>query len=125
LPIFILIYFFLEIYVSIAIASSIGVLPTFLEIIFSAIAGFYILTNFSEVFSKLAPLIIQKQINFASVAITSTLAAVCLIIPGFLSDIIGIALLLISFINILKSKNKTAKYDEKNEDDVIDVEVIE
>ncbi|WP_281950951.1 FxsA family protein [Nitrosophilus kaiyonis] len=128
--IYFLLYLFIETFVSVEIASAIGPIWTFIEIIVSAVAGFYILMNYQYKINEYLFAVAKREITldeFESMSIYTLIGAILLIIPGFFTDILGI---LLQFHNvalffakkILKLKEKEKK---KGEEDVIDVEIIE
>ncbi|WP_353662410.1 FxsA family protein [Hydrogenimonas sp. SS33] len=135
--IYFLLYLFLEIFVSVEIASVIGPFWTFVEVVVSAIAGLLLLTNFRYTFFEnmralsegdISPETFQKQ-NMAAL-----IGAILLIIPGFLTDILGILLQFGVFANLIASKlasrgRKRHPLDtnpfHEGDTDVIDVEVID
>ncbi len=129
--IYFLIYLFLEVVISVDIASKIGGVATFFELILSAALGFFLLANskytvFESMKSLMAGEITIEEFN--KLNLFSMLGAILLILPGFFSDILGI-LLQFSFFGTLfakkilhlKSKNSKSSFDE----DVIDVEILE
>ncbi|MDC0426486.1 FxsA family protein [Pelagibacteraceae bacterium] len=120
----------LEIVLMIKIGKAFGVLNTVLLILFTAIVGIYyarieglntIRSGMINLYQNKLPL--YEMISGASIAI----AAMLLILPGFVSDAIGF-LLLIPFtrkllINLwFRNKYKT---NHKPEEDIIDAEIIE
>ena len=131
--------------ISSAITSSIGGLVTFAEVIISAIIGVFLLQNFKyalmENMMDLAKGNITQQ-DFMRLNVFMALGAVLLIVPGFLTDIIGI-LLQFEFFGIMIGKkflkkgsnkqndhfsNTDFRYENKQnkgDDDVIDVEIID
>jgi UPF0716 family protein affecting phage T7 exclusion len=133
-----LLYLFIETLVSVAIASNIGGLLTFVEIILSAAAGIFIIANFNHSVRDNIEAVAKGHISaheFQRMNIASMVGAILLIVPGFFTDILG---LLLQFEKIstlvatkflkLKNKEKEDYYDpftKKGEDDVIDVEVID
>ncbi len=136
--IYFLIYLFLEIFVSVEIASAIGPFWTFVEVILSAVVGLLLLTNFRYTFFEnmralsegaITPETFQKQ-NMAAL-----IGAILLIVPGFLTDIVGLLLQFGTFSNLLASRltkkggNPHVYTDNQpfneGEIDVIDVEIIE
>ena len=133
--IYFIIYLFLEVMVSTAFASSLGGLLTFLEIIFTAFLGFFILANFKHGIFRSMQLLKERKITqeeFSALNIFSILGAFLLIIPGFLSDILGVALqvnFLTTFLGATILKDRFVKRDsggsQMYDEDVIDVEVIE
>ena len=123
--------------VSSSIAGEIGGLMTFLEIIFSAVFGMFLLKNFKFALVENITALSQGKItqkDFSRMNISMALGALLLIIPGFFTDMIGI-LLQFEFIGVLfanKFIKKETPYNNTNEfkthkgdDDVIDVEIIE
>lgn len=130
---FFLLYLFLEVLVSLTIASAIGVFFTFLEIIGSAVLGSVILANYGRSSAGIMELMQKRKISqeaFLTNRLFSYIGAFLLILPGFLTDIIGL-LLQFEFTAKLFAKlfikQKTYPNDRRQEknDDVIDVEIIE
>jgi 2-isopropylmalate synthase len=131
-----LIYLFLEVIVSVNIASKLGGLATFSEIILSAVAGFFILVRFQDTLRENMKMVSTRTIDlrqFQELNVFTLLGAVLLIIPGFLTDILGILLQFHVFTSMLVNRF-SAKYNTHNtkdfnsnqtkEDNVIDVEII-
>lgn len=147
--IYFLIYLFLEVMISSSIASSIGGLLTFIEILFSAVMGMIILKNFKYSLSEN----IQKaragqitQEEFIKTNVAKAIGAFLLIVPGFFTDIVGILLQLGLFVSLFSkifefkkpnSNNTTysknfeytqTHYNQNNtrrDDEIIDVEIID
>jgi UPF0716 protein FxsA len=118
----------IEILLFIKIGENIGALNTILLIIFTAIVGVYfariqgistIKSGFINLYQNRLP--IFEILSGASIAV----AAIFLIIPGFLTDIVGFLLLIPLTRRILLSpiikKNQKQNKDEK----VIEAEIIE
>ncbi len=131
--IYFLIYLFLEVTISVNIASQIGAFATFAEIIISAILGFGLLANFRYTFFETMQALNNRTISieeFQKLNAFSVMGALLLILPGFFSDILGI-LLQFSFFatifarKILNIKNKPAKFNDRRDNEVIDVEIID
>lgn len=131
-----LLYLFLEVLISVNISSAIGGLMTFLEIVLSAFVGIIILLNFRktlvENFASVANHSIDLE-QFQKLNLFTLLGAFLLIIPGFLTDIIGILMQFSVFTTMLinrynvKSANHNAKFTQthiKKDSNVIDVEII-
>jgi len=134
-------YIFLEVMISVNLSSQIGGFNTFLELVFSAFLGFVLLVNFrATLFENMQAFSMQKidMQEFQRLNIFAVLGAVLLIIPGFLTDMIGV-LLQFSVITRMLVNRFTAKSNYKNpqsstytqtkihtqkDDDVIDVEII-
>ncbi len=113
------------------IAGRIGGLFTFLEIIISAGVGLFLLTNFRYTVAKSMSAMMSGAMSleeFQKLSLFTLIGAVLLIVPGFFSDMLGVALQF-SFIGtyfakkIFKLKNK--KHVREGDDDAIDVEVID
>ena len=152
--IYFLIYLFIEVMVSSAIAGSIGGMNTFIGIIISAIIGISLLKNFKLSLQDN----IQKartgqitQEEFIKTNAAKAIGAVLLIIPGFFTDILGLFLqfglltMLITKIFKFKTPNNGSfhssnfthehtNFDRTNykntnykgsKDDIIDVEIID
>jgi 2-isopropylmalate synthase/UPF0716 protein FxsA len=120
--IYFLIYIFLETMISVWIAGRIGGLNTFLEIIFTALLGIYIIKSAKEnLFSTLTELMFQ-QINsrqFINLNLYPLIGAVLLIVPGFFTDLIGIILQILPHFDFGNSDEVEDKFDfrnDKNED---------
>ncbi len=128
--IYFLIYLFLEVVISVNIASKIGGVATFFELILSAGVGFFLLANSRYTVFESMRALMEGEITieeFNRLNLFSMLGAILLILPGFFSDILGI-LLQFSFFGTLFAKKilhlKSKKRDFKNSD-IIDVEIIE
>tara|TARA_B100000686_G_C15814617_1_gene490611 strand:- start:51 stop:473 length:423 start_codon:yes stop_codon:yes gene_type:complete len=120
----------LEIIVMIKIGQQIGAINTVLLIFLTAVIGLYyarieglntIKSGIINLYQNKAP--VYEMISGASIAI----AAVLLILPGFITDTIGFFLLFPVtrkfFINFWIKKKYVKKNDNKN--NIIDAEVIE
>jgi len=120
----------LEITLMINIGQQIGALNTVLIIFFTAFVGVYyakiegintIKSGMTNLYKNKIPF--YEMLSGASIAI----AAILLILPGFISDIIGFLLLIPFTRKIIINywlKNKYQKNKKTNED-VIDAEIIE
>ena len=120
----------LEIAVMIKIGKVVGILNTILLIFFTAIVGIYyakleglntIKSGMINMYQNKIPF--YEMISGASIAI----AAIFLILPGFISDSIGFLLLLPFTRKIIISFLFRNKYNKKNkyDEEVIDAEIIE
>ena len=117
----------LEILIMIKIGQYVGALNTVLLIFFTAIVGVYyariqgmttLRSAFQNVYRNKVP--IYEMLSGASIAI----AAFLLIIPGFLTDVLGFALLIPLSRRIIL--NLIIKKDiKKNNENVIEAEIIE
>lgn len=128
--IYFLIYLFLEVILTIEIASRIGGLATFLEIVGSAMIGIFILMNFRHTLSENLSALQMRQIDmqgFSNRNLMGLFGAILLILPGFLSDIIGL-LMQFSLFGSLIINRFSRKYHtptQPKDDHVIDAEIIE
>ncbi|MCX6076908.1 MAG: FxsA family protein [Campylobacterales bacterium] len=131
-----LVYLFLEVLISVNISSYLGGLMTFLEIILSAFIGMAILINFRktlmENFTAVAYDCIDLE-QFQKLNLFTLIGAILLILPGFLTDIIGILMqftifttMLVNRYNVKSGKCKTnfTQTHIQKDSDVIDVEII-
>jgi len=133
-----IIYLFLEVIISVNISSAIGGLATFAEIMFSAFIGISILINFRKTLVENMTAVSYNCIDleqFQRLNLFTLFGAILLIIPGFLTDILGILLqfsvitsMIVNRYNV-KSGNCNTSYNEQTniqkDADVIDVEIIE
>ena len=133
--IYFLIYLFLEVIVSVNISSAIGGFGTFIEILLSAFYGLVILSNFRNTLMENLMSVSYKQIDlyeFERLNLFTIIGAILLIIPGFLTDIIGLLLqfsvftsMLINRFGVKQKQDEYDRYYKEENDDVIDVEIIE
>jgi 2-isopropylmalate synthase/UPF0716 protein FxsA len=133
--IYFLVYLFLEVVISTNISSAIGGVNTFFELILSAFVGIILLVNFRTTLIQNLRCVSEQQIDlqrFQELNLFTIFGAFLLIIPGFLTDIIGVLLQFSVFVSILVNRF-SAKYTPKStnthnytkeEDNVIDVEII-
>ncbi|OQX75024.1 MAG: exlusion protein FxsA [Campylobacteraceae bacterium 4484_4] len=125
-------YLFLEVVISVNIASRIGGMMTFVEIVTSALIGFYLLTNFRYTLGQSMAALMSGEITieeFQKMSLFTGIGAVLLILPGFFSDILGV-LMQFGFFGTLFAKKILHLKDKKRKhegefDDAIDVEVID
>jgi len=132
-----LVYLFLEVLISVNISSGIGGFATFLEIVFSAFIGVSILVNFRKTIVENMTAVSYNCIDleqFQRLNLFTLFGAILLIVPGFLTDIIGVLMQFSVFTSMLvnrynvKSGNCKTEFSEQNsiqkDSDVIDVEII-
>ena len=132
--IYFVIYLFLEVLISVQISSAIGGLATFFEIIATAFLGISILINFRTAFMQNLTAVSFSCIDleeFQKLNLFTVIGAILLILPGFLTDIIGIALqfsvftsMIVNYYNVKSGKCNIQEHTRKKDDNVIDVEVI-
>jgi UPF0716 family protein affecting phage T7 exclusion len=123
-PALFLFYIFIEVVITIPLASAIGVFYTFLEIVLSAVLGFAILFNTPFTMRESWEKVSQNRLSAGVLPLAASIrifAAFLLILPGFFGDTAGMILLIWSM--ILLVGGKIAK--KGRDDDVIDVEIIE
>lgn len=129
----ILIYLFAEVFITINLGGKIGGFNTFLEMFATALLGAIIIANFKKVLMHSMMAIMSKQLNAQEMVTGNILAlvgAVLLILPGFLSDFIGIFIQFGFVKTFLATRIKAPKtqhqnYTHKGDDNVIDVEIVE
>jgi len=133
-----LLYLFLEVLVSVSISSEIGGFATFFEILLSAFIGISILVNFRATLMENIRAVSLNAIDleeFQRLNIFTLIGAILLILPGFLTDIIGALLqfsvftrMMVNHYGVKFNKNCKSSYNEKinkqKDSDVIDVEII-
>ena len=138
--IYFIVYLFLEVLISVNISSYIGGLNTFFEIILTAFIGISILVNFRKTLVENLTAVSYSCIDlkqFQTLNLFTLLGAIFLIIPGFLTDILGILMQFSVFTTMLvnrynvKSGNCKTDFSQNNtqnhtrkDSDVIDVEII-
>ncbi|MFT7859359.1 MAG: FxsA family protein [Sulfurimonas sp.] len=137
--IYFLIYLFLEVLLSVNISSAIGGLATFLEILASAFIGIAILVNFRNTIVENMQAVSYNCIDlqeFQRLNLFTLFGAILLILPGFLTDIVGILLqfsaitsMIVNRYNVKSKHCNTSVFEDeenlKKDKDVIDVEIIE
>jgi 2-isopropylmalate synthase/UPF0716 protein FxsA len=135
--IYFLIYLFLEVLVSVQISSAIGGLATFFEILITAFIGISILINFRATLVENMTAVSYNCIDleeFQRLNLFTLIGAIFLIVPGFLTDIIGALLqfsaitsMIVNRYNVKSNKCKPSfeEQDNQGDSDVIDVEIIE
>ena len=138
--IYFVVYLFLEVIISVNISSSIGGFATFFEILLSAGFGIMILIGFkdsmAEKFTAVSFNVIDLE-EFQRLNLFTLFGAILLIIPGFMTDIMGLLMQFSVFTTMLVNRYAIYKkkgdippqnpYNEVNyskDSDVIDVEVI-
>jgi len=133
--IFIIPYFFLELYFSLAVGSEIGFLGSVIWILGTFMIGMGLLKNAHLSFMKSFGSLSRGKLDgksFHDSATAYLLGAILLIIPGVFSDFLGVIAILYSFflqlggtIPTVKNKINIKKSNKQGDDNVIDVEIIE
>ena len=128
--IYFLIYLFAEVIITVEIASRIGGMATFLEIIGSALVGIVVLMNFRHTLSENLYALQTRRIDvrkFSNRNLQGLLGAFLLIVPGFLTDLAG-GIMLLGLFSSLFVNRFGRKYDtptQPKDDHVIDAEIID
>ena len=123
-----LLYLFVETFVSVQIASAIGPFWTFVEIIASAVYGIWIIKNMRIQMLATMQSLANGEITieeFENMNLATVIGALLLIIPGFFTDILGILLQFGVFSTFIAKKILKLKSKKREDEDVIDVEIIE
>ncbi|MBD3798402.1 FxsA family protein [Sulfuricurvum sp.] len=135
--IYFLIYLLVEVLVTVEIASQIGGLNTFFEIVGSAFFGIFILMNFRHTLAENVYALRSSQIDmdgFTKRNLFGLFGAVLLILPGIFGDILGLlmqfSLLSKFFVNRFSGKYRSQNCQEfytspRKDDYVIDAEIID
>ncbi|MFA6187860.1 MAG: FxsA family protein [Sulfuricurvum sp.] len=130
--IYFLIYLFLEVIITVEVASRIGGLMMFTEIMASAMIGIAILFNFRSTLILNIMELKERRISangFYKRNLLSLLGAILLILPGIFTDIIAVLMHIILVGSLIISRFMP-KYPESNQpyqpkdDNVIDAEII-
>ncbi len=124
-------YLFVEVLLSVQVASLLGGLATFAEIMLSGFIGLLLLMNVKttmvESLKAMSNNCITMQ-EFQELNIFALLGAVLLILPGILSDVVGVlmqfSVVTALIVSRLNKKNGTCHTPQQGEDNVIDVEIV-
>lgn len=137
--IYFFLYLFLEVMVSVQVGSLLGGVGTFLEIMASGFLGVALLLNVKTTMLESLKAMSNNCINmkqFQELNIFALLGAIFLILPGILSDFIGLFMQFSVFTGLIISRynkrngqcdmpNETQNFNpHKGDDNVIDVEII-
>jgi UPF0716 protein FxsA len=120
---YILLLFFAEIYATISFGIAFGAGALFLEIIGSALLGMMLLSRFKNNLAQNISSLYKQEIDmnrFVSLNLFSLIGAILLIVPGVLTDVIGLLmqfeLLAVAVAKLFIRQKPNAK------DEIIDVE---
>ena len=119
-----------QVLLSVQVAGVLGGLGTFAEIMLSGFVGLVLLLNVKTTMMESLKAMSNNCITmkeFQELNIFALLGAVLLILPGILSDIIGVLMQFSVFTALIESrfsKNKSECKTKKGEDNVIDVEIV-
>lgn len=135
--VYFIVYLFLEVYISVNTFSSLGAFGSFIEIILSAFIGLVLLVNFRYTLSESLMALRNQNITpqtFKALNILTIIGAIFMILPGILSDVLGV-LMQFGFVStFIKNRlgvqsssnyNNFTKTDKRSDDEIIDVEVID
>ena len=131
MPVFVIIYFLLELYVSLALGERLGFIGSVVWILATLSIGMATL--------RMAPLTIMQNLQavglgkldmkkFQDASMASFMGGILLIIPGAFSDLIGFVFLFYTFYLRFVATITPPKpniYKNQGEEDVIDVEIVE
>ncbi len=130
----IIVFIVIEAWVTIQLGGYFGALNTFLEIVLTALVGVVIIMNFKAVLMQSMMALMSQQLTPKELIkgnLLSFIGALLLVLPGFITDTVGIVFQLGYLKNLILSRvrvpNEPSGYSEtkKGDDDVIDVEIIE
>jgi len=125
------IYLLIEVLLSVEVAGLLGGLGVFAEIMFSGFIGIILLLNVKTTMMQSLQAMSNNCITmkeFQELNIFALLGAILLILPGILSDAIGILMQFSVFTALIVSRVNKKSGDchvkPKGEDNVIDVEIV-
>jgi len=123
-------YLFLEILFSYEFMKLFTPLGFFIEILFSAVVGVYILRDIHFSLRENMIRVLRREISgeeFISIEIFKFIGGLLLVIPGIFSDILGVLFLFEPFARWIAKKflPKQNIYTSSTDDDIIEVEIIE
>jgi UPF0716 family protein affecting phage T7 exclusion len=130
--IYFLLYFVSEVFITTEVASRLGGLMMLAEIVFSAFIGMVILFNFRTTLIVNIMELRERRLDansFYQRNLLGLLSAILLILPGILTDFMGV-LIQFSLLSTLIVNRFKPKYPEYNsptqpkDDNVIDAEII-
>ena len=134
--IYFIVYLFAEVMLTVEFAGTFGGFTMFSEIIISAVVGILILFNFRTTLMVNIMELKERRVNangFYKRNLLSLLGAILLILPGILTDIIGISMHIYLLGGLIVSQfmpkyphdnSSQYKTHSKENDDVIDAEII-
>ena len=133
--IYFLIYLFLEVLLTVEVASQIGGLMMFAEIVLSALLGIIILYNFRATLVLNIMELKERRLDangFYQRNLLSLLGAILFILPGVLTDVAGIliqfyllgSLIVSQFMPKYPQQNSPKNPTYSKDDNVIDAEII-
>ncbi len=125
-------FFLLELYLSLKTGENIGFFWSVVWIMTSGVIGVILLQNSSHAIMGQMQSVQRGKLNlkkFQDASMSYFIGAVLLIIPGVLSDFMGVIALVytlyLQFIAKITPENKNFNHNQKGDDNVIDVEIID
>ena len=125
-------FFFLELFVSLKVGENIGFLGSVLWIIFSFSIGMMLFQKSSQTMMGNMNAMREGKLDmkkFQNASMSYLAGAVLLIVPGVLSDFLGVLALIYTFylqlVAKITPKHKHTNFKPKGDDNVIDVEIID
>jgi len=125
-------FLFLELYLSLKMGENIGFLGSVLWIILSFVMGMMLLQKSSQTMMGNMDAMRQGKLDmkkFQNASMSYLAAAILLMIPGVLSDFLGILSLLytfyLQFVAKITPEQKNPHFKKQGDDNVIDVEIID
>ena len=125
-------FLLLELYLSLKVGENIGFLGSVVWIIFSFAAGMMLLQKSSQTMMGNMSALREGKLDmkkFQNASMSYLGAAVLLIIPGVLSDILGVIAfvysLYLQFVAKITPKQTNTHFNLQGDDDVIDVEIVD
>lgn len=125
-------FFLLELYLSLKVGESIGFLGSVVWIVLSFFLGMQLLQKSSYKMMGNMDALRQGKLDmrkFQNASMSYLTAAILLIVPGVLSDFLGLLALFYSlylqFIAKITPEQKNNNFKTQGDDDVIDVEIID
>ena len=130
--IYFLLYLFLEITISYEFAKIFTPFGLFLEVLFSAAVGLYIIRTLHFSMSVEMQRVLRREISeeeFITMGLFKLIGGILLFIPGVFTDILGLLLMIEPIARFFAKKifpsNTYTNYSAYNDSDIIDVEIIE
>jgi UPF0716 family protein affecting phage T7 exclusion len=132
MKIFVVPFLLLELFFSLKMGENIGFVWSVMWIVMSMILGFKLLQSSSSTMRGHMQAVQSGKLSmksFQSVATSYLIAAILLIIPGVLSDFLGVFALCytlyLQFVAKITPESRNTNFKNKGDDNVIDVEIIE
>jgi UPF0716 family protein affecting phage T7 exclusion len=125
-------FFLLELFLSLKVGENIGFLGSVVWIVLTFFMGMMLLQKSSQTMMGNMDALRQGKLNmrkFQNASMSYLIGAILLIIPGVLSDFLGLIALIYSlylqFVAKITPEDKNNNFKNKGDDNVIDVEIID